>query len=296
MTTLSLPLDDFQKQILQGVFRRVWRMTGFGLMGFVYTWLLCIWVLQLFYHPGFLLGFGILYALVIGLWLGNASRQEEGEEMLFSLPPTRGQIFWVQAALGGLPLLLLNILGVWALRVEAPQFLWGLFVSSGFTEPFPVKDDTLLWPWSVGIPTLLFAGLYGFSAQTINRSGALLALILGAIVTAAITLGGLALENALWEQPRGDLSAALMFASAALILWGCGRRFQQKEGHPGPATAKAGPGGIVAMILVLIVVVFVLMSFFWLSTSDNLHASPLETELISIPAPEPLPSPPSAGE
>ncbi|MCC5845114.1 MAG: hypothetical protein JJU05_12770 [Verrucomicrobia bacterium] len=296
MNTLPLPVDDFQKQILHGVFRRGWRMTGFALMGFVHTWILTLWVLQMVIHPGILLAFGILFALVIGLWLGSGARQEESEEMLFSLPPTRGQLFWAQAALGGLPLLLLSTLGVWALRVEAPQVLWGLFVTSGFTGPFRLEHVTLLWPWSVSIPALLFACLYGFSALTVNRSGVFLALVLGVLVTGGMILGGAALESALWERPRGDLSAALMFAAAALILWGCGRKYQQKEGHPGPATTKAGPGGIIALILVIIVAVFILMSFYWLQASTSVDFEPPpETRLQEEPL-RSIPPSPSAGE
>lgn len=281
MNALRIPKDDVDRQILGGVLRRVWRMSGFGIMGFVYTWLLSLWVLQIFIHPGFFMGFGILYAFVLGLWLGSATQMEGGEEMLFSLPPTRAQRYWVQAAVGGLPLLTLCFLGVWALRVEAPQFLWGLFVTSGFTEPFSVKDGTPLWPWSVALPLLLFAGVYGFSAQAVNRGGIFLALILSGVFTAGIALSGWALESLLWEHPRGELSAALMLASTALALWGCGHRYQQKEGHPGPATSNTGVAGKVALIMGVAVILFLILSFLMLgnrSTQAQFHA---ENELRS---------------
>ncbi len=302
MNTLTIPKDDFQRRILQGVFRRAWRMTGFGLMGFVYTWLLSLWVLQFFQHPGFLMGFGILYALAIGLWLGSGTQHEEGEEMLFSLPPTRAQIYWVQAAVGSLPLLLLCTLGVWALRTEAPQALWGLFVTSGFTEPFRVrKVHLILLPLSVGVPMLLFACVYGLSALAVNRNGAVLALIVSGMITAALTMGGILLESLIWQFPRGGLSAALMLALAALILWACGRGYQLKEGNPGPATTNSGSKA--ALIVGILVIVLVFLLFFWSfgptssAGPESLPATLEVKESVTQPTPSPLRSNPAkAGE
>ena len=79
------------RDILKGLAWREWLAWGGWFRGFFAVWLVGTWVLMIFFHPGFVLGFGCLYALVAGACSGGLEPIEGSEEFALSLPPTRTQ-------------------------------------------------------------------------------------------------------------------------------------------------------------------------------------------------------------
>ena len=60
----------------------------------------------------------------------------------------------MRLALGSATVLLFTGVGVLAIALDLPQMLWGAFVNSGFTEPFPVCRPRLLYALAVACPSL----------------------------------------------------------------------------------------------------------------------------------------------
>ena len=87
-----------QWDIAKGLAWREWLAWGGWFRGFFCVWLVCTWVLMIFFHPGFILVFGCLYAMAVGLLAGASEPMEGSEEFALSLPPTRSQRFLVSCS------------------------------------------------------------------------------------------------------------------------------------------------------------------------------------------------------
>jgi len=262
----ELTEDLYRKQRYLGLLHRSWRICGVAVMGFVHVWLLCMWLLQVFIHPGFLLGFGIAYSLVVGFALGLGSLNGEGDEMLFCLPVTRRSLFWIQAAAGGIPLLLMNGLGILALYAEAPQTVWGLFVRSGFTEPFPEVLSGHLWGWAVCVPLLLYAGIYTLASRQVTLRSTFFSLFGAMMVSGVTLLLGVLVENLFWEEIHGPLSSLLLLLVTTLTLWWGAEGYKRKEASPN----EDSPGRNATTVLILVIIGILLVLFLmlmWVSPS-----------------------------
>ncbi len=220
------------------------------------VWLACGWVLLLFFHPGFIIAFGVIYAFLAGPRFGGADAAEGTEEFSFALPPTRAERYLARLALGGASVLLLTVLGVLTIGLDLPQKVWSLFVNSGFTEPFPACKERFLYPLAVAIPFAVFAFSFALAATAGTRGMVGLSWLLGgALAGAALGLGFLG-EWGLWGEINGYISVLALFALAPLALLAGYLRYVVKEGISRPA--REG-GATVAWVVAAVVVVLFLL-------------------------------------
>ncbi len=278
--------DLYRKQRYLGLLHRSWRICGVAVMGFVHVWLLCVWLLQVFFHPGFFLAFGIVYSLVVGFALGLGSLNGEGDEMLFCLPVTRSSLFWIQAAAGGIPLLLMNGLGVLALYADAPQAVWGLFVRSGFTEPFPDVMSGQLWGWAVCIPLLLYATVYTLASRQVTLRSSFFSLFGAAVVCGGTLFLGAMTETLLWDEINGPLSSLCLLSVTTLTLWWGAEGYKRKEASPN----EDSPGSTSTTVLILMIIGILLVLFFMLmwtnapSQPSKIHSDPGSPDMPAGPS------------
>jgi hypothetical protein len=250
-------------QAWRGLVWREWLAHGPLALNFLAAWLVCGWVLLLFFHPGWILGFGVLYAFFAGALFGGGDAFEGSEEFSFALPPTRGEQYLVRLAAGGAPLLLFTLVGLLAIGLDLPQAFWGLFVSSGYTEPFePARPAFLQYGLAFAVPAAAYAFTYAVAALAGSRAAVMGSWLAGGLFTGGVVLGGLLLEAALWDRVNGFVTCPALLALAPLALLAGYVRYLRKEGVSRPSPLHAASRGwfwlILAVVIGLILIMFTL--------------------------------------
>jgi hypothetical protein len=254
---------DARRQAWRGLAWREWLAHGPMVLHFLAAWLVGGWVLLIFFHPGWILGFGVLYAFAAGALFGGGDAFEGSEEFSFALPPTRGERYLVRLAAGGAPLLLFTVVGLLAVGLDLPQALWGLFVSSGYTEPFPPAGPRFLqYGLAFAVPAAAYAFTYAFAALAGSRGAVMASWFLGGLIAGGTVLAGILIENGLWGEANGFVTCPALLALAPLALLAGYVRYLRKEGVSRPSPLHASSRGwlwlILAVVLGLLLVMFTL--------------------------------------
>ncbi len=233
---------------------------------FAVIWLIGVWVLLIFNHPGWMLAFGSAYALITGKLLGGRDTIEGCEEMTFSLPPTRKQRFRGHACFGLCILLGFTVIGLAAIYGNVPQKLWGLFVESGFTEPNPgVSRPWVFYSLAISVPVCLFITTFVTAAVTTSRRVMQSSRLIGVLLTAGVFGIGYGVESILWHQVRHLVPVPLLLVVSILVFVVGENSYMRKEGRNQPVSGEDGSYWGVWMVIGTLFVVAVL-AFFLLFT------------------------------
>ena len=260
---------------------KAWLANGAMVINFLAAWLVLGWVLMIFFHPGWILALGVLYAFMAAPAFGGGESFEGSEEFAFALPPTRAERYLAHLAAGGIPLLVLLLLGLLAIGLNLPQALWGLFVSSGYTEPFEPADPAFLhYGLAFAVPVAAYAFTFAIASLARSRGTVMWSWFLGGICAGALAGGGLLLEEFLWQRLVGYATVPVLLAAAPLALLAGYLRYVWKEGVSRPWQAHGGRGlGWIWIVVIVFVVLLILMGLF---VSMN-RSKPMEP--IHIPRP-----------
>ena len=252
--------------IWRGLLWREWLAHKNLVLWALCAWLVGGWVLMIFYHPGWIIGAGVLYAMIAGQAFGGGDTIAGTEEFTASLPPLRGQQYLARLVLACGTTLAFTGLGALAIVFDLPQHLWGLVVESGFTEPFPPCDSPWLYGLAVGAPFLTLALTFGIAATTKTRGLAVAAPIVGVIGAGLVVWITLGAEQVLWERLTGLIALPVPLAIGAMVLlYGYGR-YLRKE-----AVARPGGAGRMSAIVIVVIVVVVallLMLIMWVNVGS----------------------------
>lgn len=266
----SLPVGV---SVYRGLLWREWLAHGRLVVGALAVWLVCGWVLLLFFHPGMLLAFGVLLAMAMGAVFGGDEAAEGSEEFAFGLPPTRSERYLARMLIGGATVLGFTVLGELATGLDLPQRLWSLVVETGYTEPFPVCEHRFLHVLAVALPFAIFAFTFALAAHARSRGLVWVSWILGAGIGAGVMCLGFLAERLLWgETLNGYVSCAALFALAPAALLAGHALYVRKEGVSRPAPSRGHTVGCV-LIVVVVVVVLVILMLFWTYTARVSHES-----------------------
>ncbi len=267
---------------------KAWLANGSMVMNFLAAWLVLGCILLIFFHPGWILAFGVLYAFMAAPAFGGGESFEGSEEFAFALPPTRSERYLANLAAGGIPLLVLLVLGLLAIGLNLPQAVWGIFVSSGYTEPFEPADPAFLhYGLAFAVPVSAFAFIFAISALARSRGTVMWSWFLGGICAGVLVGGGLLLENLLWKRLVGYATVPLLLASGPLALLTGYLRYVWKEGVSRPWESQGGRGlGWIWIIVIAFIVLLLFMMIFWSANvpSEDFSVSPISQPLISIPS------------
>ncbi len=246
--------------VLKGLLWRDWIARRNLLTGALAAWLVGGWVLLIFFHPAWILGFGVVYAWLAAQALGGSEPAEGSEEFVFSLPPLRRQRYLVRLALGGGTVLLFTGVGVLAIALDLPQMLWGIFVNSGFSEPFPACRLRFLYALAVACPLAVFAFTFAIAANASSRGLVVWSRALGGLSAGAVVILGFMCEHLLWGELNGFVSCPALLALGAGALLAGYQVYVRKEGISRlGGTQKEGRWRL--WIFALILLILCLMSF-----------------------------------
>ena len=233
LRTAALQREDHRTQGLarawKGLLWSEWYAHSQVLLIFLAVWLLAVWTLPLFAHPGWILILGGLYALMAGPMYGGADVLEGCEEFTFALPPTRAERYFSRLIVGSGTLLLLCMMNVVALGLDLPQILARLYVQTGIIKPVPVMKPGLLYGLIVALPVTVFAIAFTISSVTHSRILILLSWFWAGVAALAALQIGFWYENLVWDTLNGFFACPLLIAVSLVVLgYGC-HSFRQKE-------------------------------------------------------------------
>jgi hypothetical protein len=153
----------------QGLLWAEWYAHSKLLLCFVVLWLLLVWTLPLFAHPGWILLLGGVYAIFAGPAYGGGDVLDGSEEFIFSLPPTRAERYCARVFLGAGTLVLLTGINLLALGIDLPQVLAGLYVKTGIIQASHVIRPGWLYGLVFAFPFALFSFSFVLASLTHSR-------------------------------------------------------------------------------------------------------------------------------
>jgi len=264
----SLPTTVVRVQPWRGLLWREWLAHRGVVIHALAAWLACAWVLLIFFHPGFIIAFGVIYAFVAGTVFGGADAAEGSEEFAFALPPTRSERYVARLAIGGGTVAGFCLLGVASIALDLPQRLWALVVETGFTEPFPVCEMPSLYLLAVAVPLAVYA--FGFAIAAVAGSRGLVAVswLFAGAAAGAVVGAGCIVEALLWQTVHGWAVAVVLLALAPLGLLLGYFGYVRKEGVSRP-TPMQGRSSWWIVFLVLGVVLLLLFLMYFMVSGDR---------------------------
>jgi hypothetical protein len=238
-TVRQIPSD---RSVWLALLAAEWRTWRNGLIGLTLLWVIGFWILLLFSHPGFLLGIGLLYCILLAGAHGGSDVIDGTEEFSFALPPGRGPLFLARMVPGLGFILLIGGGGGLALATDLPQFGWSLVFSSGLTEPFAPVRDSYWYPLAVCLPLAVFAITFVSASLARSRGVVAVAWLAGLLGGAAVMGLGMVVENLLWNEVNGLLSCPALVAVATLVLLSGYHLYLRKEATKSGGQASGGSG------------------------------------------------------
>jgi hypothetical protein len=227
--SMSVPEVKPFSRAWRGLLWSEWFAHSQLLLIFLAVWLLAVWSLPLFTHPGWVLLLGPLYAIMAGPIYGGGDILEGCEEFTFALPPTRAERFLSRLVVGLGTLLVLCLMNVVALGLDLPQILARLYVETGIIKPLPQMKPGLLYGLVVALPVAVFAFAFTMSSITHSRSLILLSWFWGSIGALALLQIGFWYEELVWEKLNGFFACPLLIVcSIAVLVYGF-QLFRRKE-------------------------------------------------------------------
>lgn len=267
-----------RKGLLRALYWQEWFAHGSELLLAMSFWLIGQWVLMLFFHPGWVIGWGTILAVWLGAGFAGADAHEGAEEFTLALPPQRAQRYHVRLGMSLSFLVLLLGVSLLAIRHDWPQRLWGLVVETGFTEPFK-NEDSRVGPWlyyglAIACPLAAYGVSFGMACLACTKDHVALSGLLGLLYTGAGVLVGQAIESWLWQSQSsvqrqvmtGEYSFAILAVLAVLYLVVGYFGYLRKDGISRPRgtrspewTAGLALAGILLLLLVLVPVALALL-------------------------------------
>lgn len=251
-----------------------WQRHRRPVIGLLLTWIIGLWILVLFNHPGFTLAIGLIYVLLFAGQQAGIDIVNGTEEFSFAQPSGRGPLYLARMTPGLVFILTVGILGGLAISFNLPQKIWSLVFSSGLTEPFaPIRSRDRLWyPLSVCIPLAAFSITFALAALARSRALVFGAWLPGIGGAAGIAVGGSLCESMLWQRANGMLSCPLLLACTVLCLLGGYLLYQRKEAVKGSGQPIGGSSAWI-WILVGLIILFLFIMFFFVNVSYRKSSS-----------------------
>lgn len=225
-------------------------------------WLLGLWIVPVFNHPGWLLALGLVYVWAVVPSLAGSDVLDGTEEFSFSLPPGRGMLYAARLLIVLLALLLLTAVGGLAIALDLPPRLWSLVMDSGLAEPFPPVETRLFYGLAVVLPLSVAAIAFVLAALAGSRTRVGHSSLIAVVAAGLLTFGAFYLEFVLWGDDLRGWICLSMHGVLALALPAAGwRAFLRKEAVIG-AGGRAAGGWLIWVILgVVLLLALLLLNF-----------------------------------
>lgn len=246
--------------ILRGVLYREWLVHGKWIKPGLLAWFAYVWVFMLTNDD---YDVGVTMGCVIGALLARSDIAASCEELTFSMPPTRRQLYAIRVLLGLALLIPLQCATFYAMWYDLPQAFWKLFFESGFTEGFDRHLAGWRWPVkSVGVSVIAFGIMFPLTAMARSRSSNIVHIFVALFLIAMIHWKTIPVLEEITDQLGSDFDTKLLpwiygvaFLLLGLFFYGC------KEAGPGQAVWKnvvSAPRHLAARLIVAALLVLAL--------------------------------------
>ena len=236
------------------------------LLGFLVGWLAMVWLLPLFAHPLWILGYGLLVAIVAGPSFGGADVLQGSEEFAFAWPIRRRDRFLARLLVGGGSLLILSAMGVLALEGNLSDVLLRVFVTSGLPA-VQIGQPILLYGLVLVVPFNVFAFGFALSALSRSRSLALMSWLWGVLGALIILRGTVQLEEMRFDRLNGYFSVPALAMVSAGVLWVGSRFYGRKEAVIDAGPLRVPPGWWVALMAIGIAITGIALLGVWFANN-----------------------------
>ncbi len=226
---------------LKGLLWCEWFAHSKLLLGFLGLWLVMVWTLPLFGNPGWIVFFGLAFALIAGPMYGGGDVIEGCEEFSFALPATRSERFLARLSIGAGSLFVFTLMDLLALGLDLPQMLAKVYVDTGIIKPFPVFKPHLLYGLVFAVPFGVFAFSFSLCAVTHSRILVFMAWFWSGLATLAALNAGLLYEDWMRDRVTGFYSFPLLLGLGIVALITAYRLYLRKEvgNHLAPVNIPA---------------------------------------------------------
>ena len=233
--------------------------------GFVSLWVVCQFILQIFDHPGWLIGFGCIYALFIAVRAGGNEVYDGAEEFSFSLAPPRSERFKTKFIYGLVPLVVMLLVSLVTIKFNLSQYFWRIFVETGLTEPYQGSNEVFFY-YGIGllIPLTLYITIFSSSIMSWGPGWLPGSVFKGIFVTGFAVIGIAILYNNMDYTAATVLSLLLLIIVSAYCLNRSYKIYFYKEGHSIPKESGSRNNASMIVLIVIVVIIFFLF-FMWTS-------------------------------
>ena len=262
------PASFTQRAILCNLIRQEWRLCRGPVLALGVVWLVGLWILVLFQHPAWLIAIGLWHVLFVSPAQAGRDIIDGIEEFSFALPPGRSPLYVARMTPGLVFLAAIGLLGWLAIAYNLPQRLWSLVFSSGLTEPFAPVTGGHWFGMAVVLPCAAHAVACAVAANAGSRATVSSSGIIGIVAAGGVMLGGLYLENLLWQETNGFLAGTALLGSTVSALFVGHQAYCRKEATgSGGAVATASRRGLLWGIAVVVILLISLLAGMFLLKS-----------------------------
>jgi hypothetical protein len=209
-----------------------WFVHSRMILYFLLGWIACVWLIPLVAHPGWILAFGVFYALLAGPAFGGGDVINGCEEFTLSLPAGRSSQYWANLGVGLGVLLLFTALDGLALGLDLSQALLRFFVDTGLIQPQPLAVTGLLAGLVFSLPLAVFSFAFVLAANAHSRAFVLSSWFWGGLGALGVLKTGLLAETWRWGLWNGWISNPLLAVASVLAIWLGHHRYCAKELGP----------------------------------------------------------------
>lgn len=261
ITRPSNTLSD--RRILRNLISQEWCLCGGSVMTLAMAWLIGLWLLVIFSHPGWLVAIGLWHCVTITPAQAGHDVLDGTEEFSFSQPPGRAPLYLARLAPGLVFLLANGVLGGLAIACNLPQRLWAVVFSGGLTVPFAPVAGGLWYAMAILLPGAAHAVTFTLAANASSRPAVNASWLSGCAASVSVMLAGFYLENLLWHEFNGFIAGPALLLTTVLTLIAGHWFYRRKEASgSGGVAAKTGSAPGFWLIAVLIGLVLLLMMMF----------------------------------
>ncbi len=213
----------------QGLLWSEWHAHSKLLLVFLIAWLLMVWILPLFTNPGWILAFGLVYALIAGPVVGGSDVIDGCEEFVLALPPTRSERYLARLAISGGALLFFTLLDLLVLGLDLAQAIVRLYLDTGLIHPVEILKPRLLYGLVLAFPFAVFATGFSLAANARGRALAVTGWFWAGLVALIILKLGLFYEYWSWKVWTGLIACTGLGVAGCVALWTGYRLYRRKE-------------------------------------------------------------------
>jgi hypothetical protein len=196
---------------------------------FITAWLAAVWLLPLFTNPGWILAFGLIYALIAGPALGGGDVIEGCEEFAFALPASRSERYLARLLVGGGILLMFTLLDILVLGLDLAQAIVRLYLDTGLIRPIEILKPQLLYGLVFAFPFAVFSIGFSLSANARGRALVFTGWFWAGLVALIVLKLGLSYEYWSWGAWTGFVACSALIITGAAALWTGHAFFRGKE-------------------------------------------------------------------